>query len=318
MLKNIRHEPKYMTDNTSPLIQPTTDRALEPAEPKPELQAAAPSILLEQNNKPAESQNSAPKKDYALITGASSGLGLAFARILASKKKPLILVGKDEHKLKQISYELKDKEGIDVRFLPIDLARSKDLPNLPDKLQRMGLKVDVLINNAGFGKFGPETHIRYEDALNMINLNCRATLAMTKLFLPGLLKQKKGAIINIADTAGFIPMPKLAAYAATKAFVINYTEALAQEVAGLGIKVLCVCPSPMSTDFFNKADINTSTHQHLQQLTDPESVVEQALTALKTGKTLIVAGQPSFWMKIAPTLMTRSWLRKIGFGLFKN
>lgn len=307
-----------MTDNTSPLVQPTTDHALEPAVPKPELPAAEPNILLEYNNKSAEDRISVPKKDYALITGASSGLGLTFARILASKKKPLILIGKDEHKLKQISHELKDKEGIDVRFLPIDLARSKDLPSLPGKLKLMGLKVDILINNAGFGKHGTEIQIRYEDALNMINLNCRATLAMTKLFLPGLLKQKKGAIINIADTSGFIPVPKMAAYAATKAFIINYTEALAQEVAGLGIKVLCVCPSPMSTSFFSKADINTSAHQHLQQLTDPESVVEQALTALKTGKTLIVAGQPSFWMKMAPTLMTRSWLRKIGFSLFKD
>lgn len=307
-----------MTDNTSPLVQPTTDHALEPAEPKPELQAARPNTLLESANKPAIGEASAPKKDYALITGAASGLGLAFARILASKKKPLILVDKDEHQLKQVSYELKDKEGIDVRFLPIDLARSKDLPNLPDKLKLMGLKVDVLINNAGFGKHGPETQIRYEDALNMINLNCRATLAMTKLFLPGMIRQNKGAIINIADTAGFIPVPKLATYAATKAFIISYTEALAQELNSSGVKVLCVCPSPMSTSFFAKADINTSAHQHLQQLTDPESVVEQALEALKIGKTLIVAGKPSFWMKLAPTLMTRSWLRKIGFGLYKN
>lgn len=307
-----------MTDNTSPLVQPTTDHALKAADPKPELQAGPANTLLPQKNTPTLSQAETPKKDYALITGASSGLGLAFARILASKKKPLILVGKDEHKLKQISYELKDKEGIDVRFLPIDLARSKDLPNLPDKLQRMGIKVDVLINNAGFGKHGTETQIRYEDALNMINLNCRATLAMTKLFLPDMLARKKGAIINIADTAGFIPVPKLATYAATKAFVINYTEALAEELNRTGVKALCVCPSPMSTSFFTKADLNTSTYQHLQQLTDPESVVEQALEALKTGKTLIVAGKPSFWMKMAPTLMTRSWLRKIGFGLFKN
>ncbi|MFA6160666.1 MAG: SDR family oxidoreductase [Patescibacteria group bacterium] len=243
---------------------------------------------------------------YALITGASSGIGEAFARNFAAKKKPLILIGRNEGKLKSLAEELHNKEGIDVRILAIDLARSKELPFLPSKLQQMGITVDVLINNAGFGKYGKDMDISYEDDLNMVNLNCRALLALTKLFLPDMLRAKKGAIINIASVVGFYPWPTMKTYAATKAFVISYSEALAEEVKGSGVKIICSCPGRVATNFQQRAGIKI-TPDELKKYTDPKSIVKETLNALKSGGTLAIAGKQTLWTKIALTILPR-WL----------
>lgn len=276
-----------MTETASPLVQPTTDHALTAVETQP---------LLE---------TSANKKNYALITGASSGIGEAFAKVLASRKKPLILIGRNEPKLKSLSEELRAREGIDVRFLMIDLARSKELPLLPGKLLNMGITVDVLINNAGFGKFGAEEDIRFEDALNMVNLNCRALLALTKLFLPDMLRRRKGAIINVASVAGFYPWPTMATYAATKAFVISYSQALAEELKGKGVKVLCTCPGPVATSFQKYAGLKVDVNEY-KNYADPQTIVEKTLDALKADKNLVIVGRSTGWTKWALRLLPRS------------
>lgn len=303
-----------MSDNTSPLVQPTTDHALEPAPQLPEIAPAPPVPTLTATQKTATDKPQ-PKKDYALITGASSGIGEALARLLASKKKPLILIGRSEEKLKKVAEDLRSREGIDARFLAIDLARSKTLPELPAALKRMGIRVDVLINAAGFGKSGPEASQKYEDSLNTINLNCRATLALTKLFLPDMLARKKGAIINVAAAIGLFPVPNMATYAASKAFVISWSQALAQETKNSGVRVLCACPGPTATRFYARAGINTSTVPHLRSLNDPQTVAEQILAALKGGKTLAVVGDQPFLMKYLPKLIPQSLLLKYGSTL---
>ena len=298
-----------MTDSNSTLTQPTTNYALEEAEQPKEITENKP---LELASKPA------PKKNYALITGASSGIGEAFAHILASKQKPLILVGRNEQKLKTLSAELRQNHNIDVRFLLIDLARSKDMPQLPGKLKRMGIKIDVLINCAGFGKHGLETQISYEDALNMINLNCRATLSLTKLFLPEMKKDNKGAIINIAALAGLFPVPFMATYSATKAFVINYSQALAEELKTTGVRVLCACPGPTATNFYKTAGINPSQYKELKELNDPHQIAESILQALHDKKTFVIVGAKSTWSKFLPKLIPHKLLLKYGAGLMRN
>lgn len=289
-----------MTETTSPFIQPTTDHALKSAEQKPEIAAA-----------PEQPKIKEAKKDYALVTGASSGIGEAFARTLAAKKKPLILIGKDEAKLKTLAEALRKQEGIDVRFLAIDLARSKDLPSLPGKLQNMGIKVDVLINNAGFGKFGADNDLRYEDDLNMVNLNCRALLALTKLFLPEMVQRRKGAIINIASIAGFAPWPNMATYAATKAFVISYSQALAQELAGKGVKVLCACPGAVATNFQKRAGMKVEAEEY-KGYSDPKQIVAETLEALKSKKDLVIVGRSTAWAKLALRILPRALFMKFG------
>lgn len=283
------------------MTQPTTDYALEAV---PAKQAIQPSPA-----KPA--LNPAPKKNYALVTGASSGIGEAFARLLASKKKPLILVGRNEAKLKALAEELRTKEGIDVRFLGLDLARSKELPLLPGKLQKMGIVIDVLINNAGFGKSGLDVDISYEDDLNMVNLNCRALLAMTKLFLPGMLQRGKGAIINIASVAGFAPWPTMATYAATKAFVISYSETLAEELKGKGVKILCSCPGAVATNFQKSAGMKVNPEAY-KKYNDPKYIAEKTLDALKSGKSLVIVGQDTSWTKMALNFLPRSLFNRFG------
>ncbi len=311
-----------MSDNSSPLVQPTTDYALEPAAQAPEI-AAAPTVATlppsaaDKPTTPTEANKSA-KKDYALVTGASSGIGEAIARLLASKKKPLVLVGRDETKLKKLAEDLRHKEGIDARFLAIDLARSKTLPNLPTALKRMGIKVDVLVNAAGFGKRGREATINYEDALNTVNLNCRATLALTKLFLPDMVARKKGAIINIAAAVGLFPVPLMATYAASKAFVVSWSQALSQELKKTGVRVLCVCPGPTATKFYERAGIRTSTVPHLQSLNDPQTIAEQIMQALKDGKTFAVVGSQPFLMKYLPKLVPRQALLQYGSSLLEE
>ncbi|MDD2785735.1 MAG: SDR family oxidoreductase [Patescibacteria group bacterium] len=241
---------------------------------------------------------------YALITGASSGIGEAFARNFAAKKKPLLLIGRNEGKLRSLAEELHNKEGIDVRILAIDLARSKELPFLPSKLQQMGITVDVLINNAGFGKYGKDMDISYEDDLNMVNLNCRALLALTKLFLPDMLRAKKGAIINIASILGFFPLPKMATYSATKSFVVSYTEALAKEYKDSGVKFLCSCPGFVDTPFHERAGSKRFDSINYETT---ERIVEETLAALKSNKTMAIVGKQKFWDKIALSILPR-WL----------
>jgi uncharacterized protein len=308
-----------MSDTPSPLTQPTTDNALNEAPSNPILTSSREAPKLEEADAPAlvdtirtSLETTQTKKDYALITGASSGIGEAFARLLASKKKPLILIAQNEDKLKELSAELREKHDVDVRFIPTNLARSKTLPDLPGKLKRMGITIDILINNAGFGKYETESKIRYEDSLNMVNLNCRSVLALTKLFLPDMLARKKGAIINIASTAGFFPVPYMATYAATKAFVINFSEALAEEVKNKGVRVVCACPGATSTNFQKRAGINASEHRDLMQLSDPNTVAEQTIEALKQGKTVAIVGKTSFITKYAPLFAPRNLLARFG------
>lgn len=292
-----------MTELASPLVQPTTDHAINAPEVKPMLEASAPEKTPSLTSREGEKGNA--KKNYALITGASSGIGEAFAKVLAAKKKPLILIGRNEHKLKSLSEELRTREGVDVRFLCIDLARSKELPLLPGKLQKLGITVDVLVNNAGFGKFGKENEISYEDSLNMVNLNCRALLALTKLFVPEMIRRRKGAVINIASTAGLFPWPSMTTYAATKAFVVSYSQGLAEEMNGTGVKVLCACPGPVATSFQQRAGMKVDVNSY-KNYSDPQLIVEETLEALKSNKDLVIVGNATSWTKWALKLLPRS------------
>ena len=303
--------------NTSPLLQPRTDNALS-ASPELAKLDSAPAPLMLDTTIHTSLETSRDKKDYALITGASSGIGEAFARLLASKNKPLILLGTNEAKLKNLATELREKHKIDVRFISTDLARSKTLPELPKKLLKMNINIDILINNAGFGKYNAENKIRYEDSLNMINLNCRSLVALTKLFLPQMLARKKGAIINIASTAGFYPVPYMATYAATKAFVINFSEALSEEVKNQGVRIICSCPEAVATNFQRRAGINIAEQNNLNKLIDPSTVAEQTIEALKKGKTLLVLSQSSSINKLASTIAPRAILNRYGKRLLKK
>lgn len=299
-------EPTHVAPTETPVADPVTTEPValpqSKAEDAPKLDAA---FTL-------RSPDVSAKKTYALITGASSGLGAAFARLFAEKQKPLLLVAKDEARVKAFAAELRETYGGDVRFLALDLARSKTLPQLPEKLSRLGITVDVLVNAAGFAKYGSELQIAYEDALNIVNLNCRSLLALTKLFAPGMAQRGKGAIINVAATSAFAAVPYLAAYSASKAFVLHYSEAIAEELRPRGVRVLCVCPGPMETAFSEKAGIPASVASRMGTATDPAVIATQAIDALKKGRRILVPPSARLLERLAPTVVPRKLLASFG------
>lgn len=194
----------------------------------------------------------------ALVTGASSGIGKAMARVLASEGANLVLVARNLPRLEQEANDLNSRYGGNTQVFAGDLSQ----PEIPQKLfeftQQRGLEIDLLVNNAGLGHYGLFETMRPQDIRTMLGLNVQALTSLTHLFLPGMLKRKKGGILNVASTAGFQPIPSLALYAASKAFVVNFSEALWSECKSCGVRVFCLCPGNTLTRFHQTAGIAKS------------------------------------------------------------
>ena len=194
----------------------------------------------------------------ALITGASAGLGTDFARILAGQKYDLILTARNEEKLKSLASELSSNHSVKCHTISADLAKPGSAASLARQIKERGLKVDVLINNAGCGLWGPFADSVPSDMAGMIQLNVNALTELTREFLPGMITRKQGRILNVASTAAFQPGPWMAVYYATKAYVLSFGEALATELKGTGVTVTTLCPGPTKTEFFERANMTQS------------------------------------------------------------
>ena len=187
--------------------------------------------------------------NYALITGATSGIGEQFANLLALEKYNLFLTGRREDKLKALKKELENKYGINVDYYALDLNEDKAAIKLYDEIKSREIEIDYLINNAGFGQYGPFGEEDLEIDLKMINLNNTVLVSLTYLFLKDMKKNKHGAILNVGSIASFFPGPYMSLYYATKAFVLSFSRALKEEVKDDGIVVSCLCPGPLKTSF---------------------------------------------------------------------
>lgn len=195
------------------------------------------------------------KKKTALITGASGGIGLELASLFAKAGHDLLLVARNADRLKEISAQLQKEHGITAHILPLDLAQP-DAPNeLFQHCERSSIAVDFLINNAGFGVHGKFSEIPLQEQLDLVQLNVTALTHLCRLFLPGMLQRKYGGIMNVASTAAFQPGPRMAAYYASKSYVLFLSEALATEVKGTGVWVTAFCPGPTATGFQGRAGI---------------------------------------------------------------
>lgn len=192
----------------------------------------------------------------ALVTGASSGIGKALARELARQGANLILVSRNAQRLQQEAGDLKTRFSVNVHVFPADLSRPGNCEELFDWVRSSDLDVDLLVNNAGLAHFGPFETMPFGDTAAMLDLNVHALAHLTRLFLPGMLERKKGGVLNVASTAGFQPIPYLSVYAATKAFVLNFSEALWAECKGRGVRVFCLCPGNTITRFHQSAGID--------------------------------------------------------------
>jgi len=251
-----------------------------------------------------------------LITGASSGIGEAFARKLANRGHNLLLVARSEDKLMTLCNELGRVRSIRVQYFPMDLSKADAPARLFEETRQRDLEIDLLINNAGFGAMGDFTSIDLARQLNMIDLNVSSLVELTYRFLQPMRERKGGAIINVASTAAFQPVPFMGVYAATKAFVLSFSEALWEENRPYGIKVMALCPGVTDTGFFSVAGIDKPPPGRIMQ--PPEDVVDTALRGLRHGRSHIISGFPNYLMIQSERLAPRSLIARIAGMALRN
>jgi len=238
---------------------------------------------------------------FTLITGASSGIGEAFAKRLAAEKHNLILVARSADKLSDLCGVLAAKHDVSCREIAIDLTSAGAYEKVFEETESDGLEIDWLINNAGFGSAGDFAALDLEKELAIIDLNVSALVGLTHLYLQGMRSRKRGTIINVSSAAGFQPIPFMATYAASKAFVSSFSEAVAEENRPFGIEVLALCPGSTKTNFFDASGIDRPIQVKGQQTVD--DVIETAMKAVRQNKTKVVSGWTNYIGSIAGTIM---------------
>ncbi|HEX7124785.1 MAG TPA: SDR family oxidoreductase [Thermodesulfobacteriota bacterium] len=223
----------------------------------------------------------------ALVTGASSGIGEVFARRLSARGLDLVLVARRAERLERLAAELRPS-GRRVEVIALDLARPGADAALEAEVARRGLEVGWLINNAGFGFHGAAVDLDPARQADMIQLNVGAVAALARRFLPPMLARGAGVVLNVASTAAFQPVPYFAVYAATKAFVRSFSEALAEEVEGRGVRVVCLCPGPTATEFFDRSGLSPKFAG--VRMLPAEVVVDAGLRGVDAGRRVVVPG----------------------------
>jgi short-subunit dehydrogenase len=248
--------------------------------------------------------------NYTLITGASSGIGLALAKHFASKQHNLVLVARREDKLKEIANELKSG-GIKVEIITADLANNQGAEELYQKTKELKLNVDILVNNAGRGNLGEFSEQGVDHMKGTMELNMISLTVLSRLFIEDMKKRKHGHVLNIASIAGFMPGPGFAVYHATKAFVLSLSEALNAELSGTGVTVTASCPGPTESEFHQQADTDSLKSANLISYMTAEQVAEEAYNAMKSGKAIIIHGLINKAFAATPRLIPRGLARKI-------
>ena len=224
--------------------------------------------------------------DIALVTGASSGIGEALARRIARDGRRVALVARRRDRLDALAAELRERHRIDVDVLPADLTAPGAVQALVDELGRQELTVDWLVNNAGFGTYGKFQDLPVARELEEIRLNVDALVELTGRLLPGMVSRGRGFVMNVASVGAFVPSPMMATYTATKAFVLSFTETIDAELAGTGVRALCVCPGFTRTEFQSHVDIDTSQVPSMAWMTADE-VADEAVRAAGGGGVLV-------------------------------
>ncbi|HSQ23826.1 MAG TPA: SDR family oxidoreductase [Pyrinomonadaceae bacterium] len=249
-----------------------------------------------------------------LITGASSGIGEAFARKLAARGHNLLLVSRSEEKLVTLCNEVGRSQKIRAQYVAIDLSERDAPRRLFEEARKREHEIDLLINNAGFGSMGDCAKLDLDRELNMVDLNIRSLVELTHRFLQPMREKKSGAIMNVASTAGFQPVPFMATYAATKAFVLSFSEALWEENRTYGIKVMALCPGVTETNFFEASSMQPPPVRTSQT---PEEVVEVGLRALARGKSSVISGWTNRLMVEAERVVPRKFVLRIAGAVMR-
>ncbi|HQR08750.1 MAG TPA: SDR family oxidoreductase [Gemmatales bacterium] len=256
-------------------------------------------------------------RPIALVTGASAGLGVEFAKLLAKDGYDLVLVARRLDRLEELGREL-SQHGVIAHSVSVDLGLP-DAAVMVDKfLKERQLEVDVLINNAGFGAVGQFVDIDLNEQLRMIQVNVSALVHLTGLILPEMIARGKGRVMNVASTAAFQPGPLMAMYYATKAFVLSFSEAVHHEIRKTGVTVTCVCPGPTPTEFQTQAKMEETKMFNSRMMVDPVTVAKVGYEAMKKGKRLIIPGKLTNVLAFATRLTPRSMVLRVSERMQKG
>jgi uncharacterized protein len=250
--------------------------------------------------------------ETALVTGASSGIGEQFARQLAARGTDLVLVARRADRLEALAGEL----STDAHVLACDLIT--DGPSLASRVAELDLDIDLLVNNAGFGTSGPFLeHDPARDA-EQVRLNCEAVITLTSAFLPPMVERGRGGIINVASTAGLQPIPYESVYAATKAFVISFTDALHTELRGSGVRVMSVNPGPVPTEWQQVAGYDPGRTGVVPGEISAEQVVRESLAAYDRGRRFIIPGRTIRWLMRATGRSPRALQLRVTERMYRS
>jgi uncharacterized protein len=253
------------------------------------------------------------KNQTALITGASGGLGAAFAQELAARGMNTILVARSADKLQALATELTAKYQQRNDVIALDLVPAGAAEILANKISDMGLQVDLLVNNAGFATYGNFESIKLQRDRDQVLLNIATLVDLTHIFIPQMLERKSGSIINIASVVSFQPVPYMTVYAASKAFVLSFSEGLWAEYSDRGIRVLALCPGATATSFHEVAGQPVP-----DRISTPEEVVKAGLKALERQQSYVIPGWMNFFLSgIVPRLLPRKMTALVAKGMMK-
>jgi short-subunit dehydrogenase len=254
-------------------------------------------------------------KPLAVITGASSGIGEEIARQLAARGYDLVLAARRLDRLQALAEKLETAHGVDCSPIVVNLAERADRARLCDQLEPHRERIEILVNNAGFGALGFFRETDLDRELEMIDVNCAAPVHLTKLMLPWMLERKRGYVLNVASLSAFAPGPVMAMYFATKAFVLSFSEALWEECRGTGVTVTALCPGPVRTEFQQMAGIGSKARSSGTAPLPVEVVVLDGLEGMFADKRVIIPGSQAkfaaFLSRHAPRARMLRTVRKI-------
>ncbi len=254
------------------------------------------------------------QRTWALVTGASSGIGEEFARILAQRGYPVAISARREERLIALARELETQHGVTTKIFPCNLAEPEAAEHLWQQVQEADLNISVLINNAGFGDNGPFAQAEWVRTQEMLQLNIVALTALSRFALPPMQARGQGHILNVASVAAFQPGPGMAVYFATKAYVLSFTEALWKELQGTGVVATTLCPGPTQSEFFDTARMGGKS-MALKKLPTAREVAQEGLRALFAGKRTVIHGLANnllaFSNRLAPRGAVLSITRKM-------
>jgi len=250
---------------------------------------------------------------WALVTGASSGIGAALARELAAGGTHLVLTARRKDRLDELAKELSTKHQVMTQVFTADLADSDAPERIFAFTKEKGIQIDLLINNAGFGQYGEFPSIEKQRLLDMVQVNCHAVVHLTRLYLPEMVARRRGDVLILASTASFQAVPYISTYAATKAFDLQFAEGLAEEMKPYGIRVCALCPGSTESEFH----VVSGQEKFQRNAETAEKVAQTGLKALSTGKSYVISGLGNYLGAHGERLVPRRLVTRIAAGMFK-